>query len=171
MITYGRLTEENFFPTSLDGFISRQEVRECWRKTDGQWKLLPIAYTDDSGPDAQTILAALRAGNPAFGAWLGGELAGFALLAKERFGSEAQYIDLAEFYVSQPCRRQGIGEKLFALACQCARELGAKKLYISAHSARESIAAYRKYGCVEAEEICWPLARKEPCDVQMEYRL
>ena len=170
-IPYCKISEENFLPTSLDGFISHQEVRECWRKADGQWKLLPIAYTDDSGPDAQTILAALRAGNPAFGAWLGGELAGFALLAKERFGSEAQYIGLTEFYVSQPCRRQGIGEKLFALACQGARELGASKLYISAHSARESIAAYRKYGCVEAREVNQFLAEKEPCDMQLEFQL
>lgn len=171
MITYDKLTEENFFLTSLDSFVFLQEVRECWRCVDGGWKLLPIAYTDDSGPDAQTVLAALRAGNPAFGAWEDGKLAGFALLAKERFGSAAQYVDLAEFYVSRPYRRRGIGEKLFALVCRGARELGAEKLYISAHSAKESMAAYRKYGCVEAEEIYWPLAKKEPCDVQMEYQL
>ena len=57
------------------------------------------------------------------------------------------------------------------MACREARALGAKRLYISAHSARETIAAYRALGCVEAEEICWPLARREPCDVQLEYRL
>ena len=171
MVIYGKLTEENFSLTSLDGFICRQEVRECWRKVDGQWKLLPVAYTDDAGPDAQTLLEALKAGEPAFGAWAEGELAGFALLAKERFGSEGQYIDLAEFYVSLPYRRRGIGERLFALACQGARELGASKLYISAHSARESVAAYRKYGCVLAAEVNQALAEKEPCDVQMEYWL
>lgn len=171
MPAYGKLTEENFSLTSLDGFIGRQEVRECWRRVDGRWKLLPIAYTDDAAPDAQTLLDALRAGNPAFGAWAEGELVGFALLAGERFGSAGQYVDLAEFYVSLPYRRQGIGERLFALACQGARDLGAAKLYISAHSARESIAAYRKYGCVLAEEVNQVLAEKEPCDVQMEYRL
>lgn len=171
MITYGRLTEANFSLSSLDGFVFRQEVSECWRKVDGEWKLLPIAYTDDSGPDAQTMLGALSAGNPAFGGWAGDALVGFALLAKDRFGSSAQYIDLAEFYVSLPYRRLGIGRRLFALACQGARELGADKLYISAHSARESMAAYRKYGCVDAEEINWALAKKEPCDVQLEYRL
>ncbi|MDE7262580.1 MAG: GNAT family N-acetyltransferase [Oscillospiraceae bacterium] len=170
-ITYKRITAENFFPTSLDGFVFRQEVRECWRRTEGRWKLLPVAYTDDSGPDAQTVLDALRDGAPAFGAWLEGTLVGLALLAKERFGSAGQYVDLAEFYVSLPWRRRGIGEKLFTLACQGARELGAEKLYISAHSARESIAAYRKYGCVEAEEVNQFLAEKEPCDVQMEFRL
>ena len=57
------------------------------------------------------------------------------------------------------------------MACQGARELGASWLYISAHSAKESMAAYRALGCVEAEEINWTLAKKEPCDVQLEYRL
>ena len=73
--------------------------------------------------------------------------------------------------MSPPYRRRGIGEKLLALACQGARELGAEQLYISAHSARASIAAYRKYGCVEAEEVHQFLAEKEPCDMQMEFRL
>ena len=171
LITYGRITRENFSTASLDGFIDRQEVTECWRRVDGQWKLLPIAYTDESGPDAQTVLDALEAGHPAYGAWAEGEVVGLALLDRERFGSAGQYVDLAEFYVSLPYRRRGIGRRLFELACQGARELGASKLYISAHSARESIAAYRSYGCVEAEEVNQALAEKEPCDVQMEFRL
>ena len=70
-----------------------------------------------------------------------------------------------------PYRDRGIGGALFRLACQGARELGAERLYISAHSAQETMAAYRALGCVEAEEIYWPLARKEPCDVQLEFRL
>ena len=57
------------------------------------------------------------------------------------------------------------------MACAGARELGASRLYISAHSAQETMAAYRALGCVEAEEINWTLAKKEPCDVQLEYRL
>ena len=47
----------------------------------------------------------------------------------------------------------------------------AEKLYISAHSSKESQAAYRALGCVHAEEINAKLAQEEPCDVQMEYRL
>lgn len=167
----GRLSEENFTPASLDGFISRQEVTQCWRKRDGQWVLLPIAYIDACAPTAPAVLDALRAGNPAFGAWEGGQLAGLAILGRERFGSRRQYLDLAELHVSQPLRGRGIGRALFCMACQEARSLGAQKLYISAHSAQETIAAYRAWGCVEAEEINWVLARKEPCDVQLEYAL
>ena len=167
----GRLSEENFTPASLDGFISRQEVSACWRKRGGQWVLLPIAYIDACAPAAPEVLEALRAGSPAFGAWTGGQLAGFAILDRERFGSRGQYVDLAELHVSRPFRGRGIGRELFRMACQEARALGAERLYISAHSARETIAAYRAFGCVEAEEINWTLAKKEPCDVQLEYRL
>ena len=120
---------------------------------------------------AEALLRSLRAGGLAYGAWAADRVVGFALLDKNRFGSAGQYVDLAEFYVSQPFRGRGIGRVLFRMAGEGAKALGASRLYISAHSARESIAAYRALGCVEAEEINWPLARKEPCDVQLEYRL
>ena len=57
------------------------------------------------------------------------------------------------------------------MACAGARELGASRLYISAHSAREPMAAYRALGCVEAVEVNRILAEKEPCDVPLEYVL
>lgn len=175
-IAYERITPDNFSPTSLDSFIRRQEVRECWRKVDGQWKLLPIAYVEDWDLEerrsaAQTVLRGVRSGGLAYGARADGQVVGFALLAGELSGTAAQYLDLAEFYVSLPFRGQGIGGALFRLACRGARERGASRLYISAHSARETMAAYHALGCVEAEEINWTLAKKEPCDVQLEYWL
>lgn len=65
----------------------------------------------------------------------------------------------------------GIGRELFRLACEEAHKHGAKKLYISAHSSKESQSAYRALGCVEAEEIDPVIAENEPFDIQMEYRL
>ena len=109
MITYDKLTEENFFLTSLDSFVFLQEVRECWRCVDGGWKLLPIAYTDDSGPDAQTVLAALRAGNPAFGAWKDGKLAGFAMVNDYPEAGKTDYC-VSEFFVMHKYRRCGLGK-------------------------------------------------------------
>ena len=51
------------------------------------------------------------------------------------------------------------------------RKRGADKLYISAHSSKESQAAYRALGCTPAEEVNEGLAAAEPYDVQMEYKL
>lgn len=49
-----------------------------------------------------------------------------------------------------------------------AQEHGAKKLYISAHSAVESQAFYETVGCVEAEECNQGHVEKEPYDCQLE---
>ena len=87
------------------------------------------------------------------------------------FGVTAKYVQLVCFQVSEEYRRQGIGRKLFSMVCEEARQLCADKLYISAHSSKESQAAYRALGCTPAEEINEELAAEEPFDVQMEYRL
>ena len=173
---YVPLTAENFGPHSLDKFIRRQHVKECWRRVDGVLVLRPVEYIEDWTLEerrdaAAQVLGAVEGGGAAFGAFSGGETAGFAALAGGRLGSRGQYADLALFYVSEPCRGRGIGGRLFRLACSAAREMGAEKLYISAHSAREVMAADWALGCVEAEEIDPRHAAAEPCDVQLEFRL
>ena len=175
-LTYTELTAETLTARSLDGFVRRQVVEECWRRVDGALVLRPVAYVEDWTLEdrrrrAEDVLRHVEDGDPVYGAWDQGLLAGLAQLALPRFGSRKQYIDLARFHVSLPYRGRGIGGALFRLACQGARELGAERLYISAHSAQETMAAYCALGCVEAEEIYWPLAKKEPCDVQLEFRL
>jgi hypothetical protein len=65
----------------------------------------------------------------------------------------------------------GVGRKLFEKAAEVARGYGAKKLYISAHSSKESQAVYKALGCVHAEEIIPWIADEEPFDVQLEYVL
>ena len=173
---YSPLTAENFGPRSLDGFVRRQHVRECWRRTDGALTLLPVEYIEDWTLEerreaAAQVLQAVENGGAAFGAFSGGEVAGFAAVAGERLGSNKQYADLSLFYVSEPFRGRGIGGALFRMACAAARKMGAEKLYISAHSAREVMAVYWALGCVEAEEPDPHHAAAEPCDVQLEFRL
>lgn len=170
-----RLTPDHFHVDSLDCFIRHQEVTECWRNVDGAWQLLSIAFTEDWDhirlrAEAEDIMAALRDGHAVFGALADGQVVGFARLG-ERLGSRGQYIELVSYHVSAPYREQGIGRRLFAALCDAAREIGAEKLYISAHSSRESQAAYRALGCVHAAEVDPVRAANEPCDVQMEYDL
>lgn len=175
-ITYQPLTIKNFNLHSLDEFIRRQDVRECWRRADGSLTLLPIAYIEDWNlqqrrETAKEILNELEAGGLAYGAFCENKVVGFAALSPALFGSGKQYMDLALFYVSEPFRQRGIGKELFQMACRGARNAGARKLYISAHSAKETMAAYNRLGCVEALEVNRLLAEKEPCDVQLEYVL
>ena len=78
---------------------------------------------------------------------------------------------LSDVIVDPSYQGQGIGRKLFSMACEEARRLGAEKLYISSHSSKESQAAYRALGCTHAKEINARLVAEEPFDVQLEYRL
>lgn len=169
------MTLQSFRLDSLDGFIRHQEVRECWRCVDGEWRLLPIAFTEEWNlsrlrEEAASLMRAIAAGVPVIGAFDGDALVGFAQLG-EKLGSWKQYIELVGYHVSAPYRGQGIGRRLFAAVCDAARALGAEKLYISAHSSKESQAAYRALGCVHAAEVDVTRAEREPCDVQMEYVL
>ena len=142
---------------------------------NGEWQMVPVVFTEDWDllrlwAEADDILQAIAAGTPVVGTFDGDALVGFAQLG-ERLGSRGQYIELVSYHVSAPYRGKGIGRRLFAAICDAARSLGAEKLYISAHSSRESQAAYRALGCVPAQEVDAMRAANEPCDVQMEYDL
>lgn len=169
------ITAENFCPESLDAFIRHQEVRECWRMTSCGWELQPAVFTEhwDAARlrrEAEELLMLSAEGTPVFAAFADEVAVGFAALG-ERLGSEGQYMELRSLHVSAPWRGRGLGRRLFQEACRAAGGAGAKKLYISAHSSKESQAAYRALGCVNALEPDPARVAAEPCDVQMEFEL
>ena len=176
-ITYLLLTEKNFNENSLDDFLRHHEVKECWRKnSNNEYVLAANEYVEDWDLNkrkevAREILLKIAGKGFAYGAFCEEKVVGYILVSNEFFGSSKQYMELLLYHVSEPYRRRGIGKELFALACKTAKELGAKKLYISAHSSKESQAAYRKLGCIEATEINQVIAENEPYDVQMEFVL
>ena len=96
---------------------------------------------------------------------------GFCAVEAKRFGSAGQYVELSVIQVSAPYRGRGIGKGLFRRAARAARALGAKKLYISAHSSVESQAFYKAVGCVEAAEYDEAITAREPYDCQLEFDL
>lgn len=175
-ILFRELEEKELTPGLFAAFRRFQRVKRCWRKVEGRWVLKDIPFTEDwDSADYQRVCGQLREvlehGGCAWGAFLDGKLKGFASVDGWRIGSRKQYAVLAELHVSEECRGQGLGRRLFTLAAGTGRALGAEKLYISAMSAEESQAFYRAMGCVEAEEYDPPHVEKEPCDVQMEYSL
>ena len=176
MTDYREIDALELIPALFKDFDRYQEVNRCWRKEDGCWLLKDIAFVEqwDAGDYAllsEALAATIRGGGVVLGAFRCGRLAGFASLENERFGSERQYLQLAELYVSRESRGGGIGRMLFRLTAAHARRLGARKLYLSAQSSEESQAFYRAVGCVEAIEYNAALVEKEPCDCQLEYVL
>ncbi len=175
-IHYEKLNGKNFNMHSLDHFVRHQQVKECWRNVDGEWKLLPIEFEENWSVEQCQEIAAdvalhMEKDQTAIGAFDGEEMIGFITVSHNMFGSTAKYVELVCFQVSEPYRGRGIGKALFYQACEKAKKSGADKLYISAHSSKESQAAYKALGCVHAKEINQKLAEEEACDVQLEYVL
>lgn len=176
-ITYQVLTRENFNEHSMDDFIRRQNVTESWRMIDGEMVLKPTVFVQDwslekrrqtakdiiDGIDSKTVCG--------FGAFDGGRYIGHAVLKTATFGSSAKYMELALFHLSESYRGKGIGRKLFTLAADKARELGAEKLFLSCFPAKETIAVYTALGCVPCREHNAKKAAEEPLDIQLEYIL
>lgn len=170
---YRPLAAEELVPSLFDHFQRRQEVNLCWRKVDGVWQIREDPFIDDWTPEdyrflLQCLKNTLAGGGLVLGAFLAGELKGFASVEDPPLGSRGQYADLTSIHVSRDCRRMGAGRELFHRACRFARERGAEALYISAHSAVETQAFYRAMGCVEAQEYNQEHVEREPFDCQLE---
>ncbi len=179
MIEYRLLQEQEINRGLFRAFIRHQVVDQCLRRENGAWVVRSDPFIDDwTEEDYQTLIDCLRntvrTGGfvlSAFSDGEDGELKGFVSVENGFFGGENRYCDLSSLHVSEDMRRNGIGKALFMAAAEWARERGAKKLYISSHSAIESQAFYRSMGCVEAAEYNQKHVEEEPYDCQIEYVL
>lgn len=173
---YRALTQAELNRKLLDGFIRHQVVTDCWRRENGGWVIRPDPFIDDwSEQEKQALIQELQSIGQAGGfLWAGfqqGQMKGFVSVAPGRFGPQQEYMDLTNLHVSEELRRTGIGRRLFRAAAGWAWEQGAKKLYLSAHSAAESQAFYRTLGCVDALYPQKKHQEAEPFDCQLEYPL
>ena len=173
MIQYREVQADEINRDLFKDFIRRQVVTKCWRKENGIWVIREDPFTDDwSESDYRILISCLRntvqTGGFVYAAFYMDMLKGFVSAEAELFGEERKYVDLASIHVSEDMRNHGIGTRLFLAAKEWAGKRGADKLYISAHSAVESQAFYKKMGCTEAQ-ICLPQHTKaEPFDCQLE---
>lgn len=160
----------------FSAFERYQEVTKCRRKIDGQWVIVDDPFIDQWSKDEYEILVSylkntIKTYGVVLGAFVDGKLKGFASVESTPLGSNREYLDLSSIHVSYDSRGKGIGKKLFDMAAKWAKEQGASKLYISAHSAVESQMFYKAMGCVEATEYNEEHVKREPCDCQLEYVL
>ena len=170
------LTQEELAPELFRCFDRFQIVEKCWRKVEGQWVVKDVVFTERWGEEdyrflCQCLRNTVATGGQVWGAFLEGRLKGFASVEGSLVGSRKQYADLTSIHVSADARGHGLGRRLFLLAEDTARQLGAEALYISAHSAVESQAFYKAMGCVEAAEYLPAHVEQEPCDCQLERRV
>lgn len=175
-IQYRNLSADEIDRDLFRHFIRRQVVNDCWRKIEGKWVIKSDPFIDDwSEADYQTLITCLKrtvhTGGFVHGAFCDGQLKGFVSVEPELFGGTHQYLDLSAIHISEDMRYHGIGRALFLSAKKWALTKGAKKLYISAHSAVESQAFYRAMGCAEAALYNQEHVEAEPFDCQLECAL
>lgn len=176
MLIYRRLNADEISRELFKDFIRHQVVTKCWRREGGKWLVKEAPFIDDwTEKDYGFLVSCLKntvmAGGFVNAAFYHGALKGFVSVEPEFFGGEGEYLDLSALHVSEDMRRTGMGAALFLSAKDWARARGAGKLYISAHSAVESQAFYRRMGCVEAQFYHREHVEREPYDCQLECRL
>lgn len=173
MLKYRALTASEINRELFDGFIRRQIVNQCRRRENGAWVIREDPFIDDwSEDDYRTLISCLKntvnTGGFVYAAFCDDVLKGFVSVEPALFGGEHRYLDLSSIHVSEDMRGSGIGRALFLAAKDWAKARGAKKLYISAHSAVESQAFYQAMGCAEAAMYHNGHVEAEPYDCQLE---
>ncbi|MDE6905002.1 MAG: GNAT family N-acetyltransferase [Lachnospiraceae bacterium] len=176
MIRYRELHIEEINRELFKYFIRHQNVTKCWRKENHTWVVKNAPFVDDWSENDYKILVnclknTLSTGGFVYAAFVEGSLKGFVSVESKFFGGEEKYLDLSSIHVSEDMRRNGMGGSLFHAAKKWAKEKGAKKLYISAHSAVESQSFYKSMGCREARIYNRQHVEAEPYDCQLECAL
>ena len=176
MVKYRVLYAQEICRELFRDFIRHQTVTKCWRKENGRWIIKDAPFIDDwTETDYQVLISCLKntilSNGFVYAAFYNEKLKGFVSVEAEIFGDEQRYCDLSSIHISEDMRNKGIDRTLFLAAKEWAKQKGAKKLYISAHSAVESQAFYQSMGCVEAEVYNQKHVEDEPYDCQLECRL
>ena len=156
------------------GFIRRQVVTDCLRREGDKWVIKSDPFIDDWSEEDYAFLVTclkntLSSGGFVYGAFEQNVLKGFVSVEPKLMAGG--YLDLSSSHVSEDMRGQGIGKALFRAAADWAKAHGAKRLYISSHSAAESQAFYKAMGCVDAEICNKEHSEAEPFDRQLEYKI
>lgn len=175
-IVIKEIEQSDCVPSLFAHFDRYQEVCRRWIKQDGQWNLQDASYINNWDDDKKKqivgyLTRCIESGGYALGLYDENRLIGFASFRALVFGSANQYINLDMLHISNGFRGKGLGKRLFLEICGKVRQYGVKKMYISANSAEDSMAFYRKMGCIDAIEINQSLQESEPFDCQLEYDL
>jgi predicted N-acetyltransferase YhbS len=156
--------------------IDRREIVEnLYFLQDGKLVLKPDYYDIQGWPPGEAelytpiLFDCYDRGGVFWGAFEKNTLVGVAILENKFIGARHDTLQLKFLHVSRDCRKQGLGTKLFHLAVEKAKTLGAKNLYISATPSENTINYYSRLGCVLAKEIDPELFALEPEDIHLEY--
>ena len=119
----------------------------------------------------QRMRACLARGGAGWGAFDEGRLVGIAVLDGRPLGSDVDALDLYFLHVSDAHRGRGIGRALVRLVSARAKELGARRLYVSATPSQNTVNFYQGAGFTLASSADPELYGREPEDIHMDLAL
>ncbi len=154
-----------------------EEITHIWYVRDSEmvleeehWRL--TGWPPDGLPNQRRHLKeCLASGGAAWGAFDGERLVGIAALDGQRYGDQGDTLDMYFLHVSDGYRHQGIGRTLTEMVVDRAREMGAKRLFVSGLPSINTIRFYRAMGFDRAQTVDPILARREPDDIHLDKEL
>jgi predicted N-acetyltransferase YhbS len=156
--------------------IDRREVIDhVYYLRDGKLILEPEHYDMQGWPPGEAehytpiLLDCYDRGGIFWGVFESDKLIGVTILESKFIGAQQDTLQLKFLHTSHDFRKQGLGTRLFHLAVEKAKALGAKKLYISATPSEHTVNYYMRLGCVLAKEVDPELFALEPEDIHFEY--
>ena len=169
--------------------LERQEVRDVWSidraevidkiyYRDGNDLVLKPEHYDMKGwPPGEPehygpiLLDCFDRGGTFYGAFDGEKLIGTAVLESRFIGQGKDQLQLKFLHVSRGHRQAGLGRTLFEKAVEKARELGARRLYISSTPSENTVRFYLRRGCRVTEDVDPALFELEPEDIHLELEI
>ena len=169
--------------------LKRDEVEQVWTidrgefienvyyLEDGALILKPDPFDVQGWPPGESalytpiLLDCYDRGGTFYGAFMADELIGVAVLESKFMGKDKDQLQLKFLHVSRHHRKKGLGRTLFEQAVGRARELKARRLYISATPSENTVNFYLRLGCVVTKEVDDALFALEPEDIHLEYQI
>jgi len=158
--------------------IDRTEIVEkVYRVQSDQLVLRPERHETIGWPEGERDLYApmlvdcFERGGRFLAAFVSGELIGASILDPHFMGCERDRLQLKFLHVSQAARGAGVGTALFERTIEVARELGARRLYVSATNSENTVDFYLRQAFRLAKDIDAGLFELEPDDIHMELDL
>ena len=152
----------------IDGIYHREGDELVLRPERHDLRGWPAGERERYGP---ILLDCFDRGGTFHGAFDGETLIGALVLESRFIGRERDQLQLEFLHVSRRNRRAGLGRVLFEEAVTKARELGARRLYVSATPSEATVRFYLHRGCRVTDDVDPDLMALEPEDIHMELEI
>lgn len=166
--------------------LERQEIADIWSidraevvdrvySREGTELVLKPQHFDAKGWPAgepelygPILLDCFDRGGTFYGAFDGETLIGAAVLESRFIGREKDQLQLKFLHVSRRHRQAGLGCTLLEKVVARARQLGARRLYISSTPSENTVRFYLHRGARVTEDVDAALFELEPEDIHLE---